>query len=317
MAKQMKAVLYEEFGGPDKLKVQTVPVPELKEGEVLVRIKAAGVNPVDYAVREGYLKDYLPSSFPIIPGWDVAGVVEDRGFSARRFEPGDEVYAYARRPHVQNGTYAEYIVLPETYLAKKPQNISWEEAAGIPLVGLTAWQSMFDAGKLQEGQTVLILGASGGVGSLAIQLAKAKGAKVIGVASERNHAYMKELGADFTLDYKNNHVGEVAKKLMPNGVDLIFDCASGETLEQSLQVLKPGGKLVSILHQGEGLDPNIDFKYVFVEPNARQLYQLRELVESNQLQVHVSKTYRLEEAIEAQKQIQTLHTKGKIVIVSA
>jgi NADPH:quinone reductase-like Zn-dependent oxidoreductase len=315
MAKQMRAATYEEFGGSEKVSTKTVEVPELKEGEVLVRIKAAGVNPVDAAVREGYLKDHLPTSFPVIPGWDVAGVIEDRGFSARRFNVGDEVYAYARRPVVQHGTFAECIALPESYIARRPQSLSWEEASGIPLVGLTAYQSLFDAGNLQENQTVLILGASGGVGSLGIQLAKAKGATVIGVASAKNHSFMKELGADHTVDYKGTHVGEAVKSLMPDGVDLIFDCASGETLEQSLQALKPSGKLVSILHHGQGLDPKIDFTYVFVEPNSSQLDHLRELAESGKLKVHVSKTYALDEAAEALTDIQSSHTTGKIVVV--
>ncbi len=311
----MRAATYSEFGGPEKVSVNTVEVPEVGEGEVLVRIRAAGVNPVDYAVREGYLKDHLPTKFPVIPGWDMAGEVVERGFSARRFEVGDGVYAYARRPVVQHGTFAEYIVIPESYLAARPKNLSWEEAAGIPLVGLTAYQSLFGAGQLEEGQTVLILGASGGVGSLGIQLAKAKGATVIGVASEKNHQYMQDLGADHTVDYKNSHVGEAVQQIVPDGVDLIFDCASGETLQQSLQALKPSGKLVSILNHGTDLDPEIDFTYVFVEPNSRQLGHLRELAESGKLRVPVSQTYSLEETAEAMKQIQTSHTTGKIVIV--
>ena len=315
MAKQMKAATYEEFGGTEKIKISTVAVPEAGEGEVLVRIRAAGVNPVDGAVREGYLKDFLPYTFPVIPGWDMAGVIEARGFSARRFEVGEEVYAYARRPMVQYGTFAEYIVIPESYLARKPQHMSFEEAAGIPLVGLTAYQSLFDAGNLQEGQTVLILGASGGVGSLGIQLAKARGATVLGVASEKNHAYMKELGADSTIDYKNQDVGAAVRALAPDGVDLIFDCTSGDTLQQSLKALKPAGKLVSILNHGKDLNPAIDFQYVFVEPNSSQLDRLRELAETGQLKVHVSKTYTLAETAEALDQIETLHTRGKIVIV--
>ncbi|MFD2247459.1 NADP-dependent oxidoreductase [Pontibacter ruber] len=315
MPEQMRAATYTEFGGPEKVSINSVAIPELKEGEVLIRIKAAGVNPVDYAVREGYLKDFLPTQFPVIPGWDVAGVIEDRGFSARRFAVGEEVYAYARRPVVQYGTFAEYIVIPESYISIRPKSISWEEAAGIPLVGLTAYQSLFDAGNLQQNQTVLILGASGGVGSLGIQLAKAKGACVIGVASSKNHAFMQELGADHTVDYKNNHVGEAVQAIVPEGVDLIFDCASGETLQQSLQALKPSGKLVSILNQGQDLDKSINFTYVFVEPNSSQLDHLRELADAGKLRVHVSQTYTLDETVEAMKQIQTQHTTGKIVIV--
>jgi NADPH:quinone reductase-like Zn-dependent oxidoreductase len=315
MKKQMRAAVYDEFGGPEKVQVRNIDIPDVKEGEVLVRIKAAGVNPVDYVVREGYLKDFLPYSFPIIPGWDVAGIVEERGFSARRFSVGQEVYAYARRPVVQYGTFAEYIVLPESYLAERPKSISWEETAGIPLVGLTAYQSLLDAGNLQEGQTVLILGASGGVGSLGIQLAKVKGARVIAVASQKNHAFMRELGADETIDYQDTNIGEAVKAIAPGGVDLIFDCASGETLEQSLAVLKPSGKLVSILNQGKDLNPDINFEYVFVEPNAAQLEHLRELVDAGRLKVHVSGTYSLDKAVEALNQIQTAHTTGKIVIV--
>ncbi|PIQ22746.1 MAG: zinc-binding oxidoreductase [Cytophagales bacterium CG18_big_fil_WC_8_21_14_2_50_42_9] len=315
MEKQMNAAYYEEFGGWDKVKTGTLPIPELQEGEVLIKIKAAGVNPVDAAVREGYLKDFIPVSFPAIPGWDVAGVIEERSYSARRFNVGDEVYAYARRPTVQQGTFAEYLVIPESYIALKPKNLSFAEAAGIPLVGLTAYQSIFDAGQLKENQSILILGASGGVGSLGIQLAKNAGAVVIGVASEKNHAFMQELGADHTIDYHNNHIGEAAKKIFPDGVDLIFDCASGETFSQSLSALKTGGKLVSILNHGQDLDSNIHFQYVFVEPNSRELAILAELAEAGKLKVHVSKTYSLADATKAFEQIETHHTTGKIVIV--
>ena len=315
MAKEMKAANFEAFDGPEKVKMTIMEVPELKEGEVLIRIKAAGVNPVDAVISKGVYKNMIPHSLPVIPGWDLCGVVEDRGHAARRFKVGDEVYAYARRPAVKWGTFAEYIVIPDSYLAKKPENLSPEEAAGIPLAGLTAYQSLYDAGRLQEKQTVLILGASGGVGSFAIQLAKIKGAKVIGVASKKNHSYMKELGADYTIDYKDTHIGEAAKEIFSEGVDLIFDCTSGESLQQALLALKSSGKLVSILNQGKDLNPDIHFQYVFVEPNARQLEHLRELAEAGKIKVHVSKTYPLSLAAEALKEIQSLHTTGKIVIV--
>jgi NADPH:quinone reductase-like Zn-dependent oxidoreductase len=315
MAKEMKAANYEEFGGSDKVKIGTLKIPELKEGELQIRIKAAGVNPVDAVISKGHYKEMMPHGFPVIPGWDFCGVVEERGHAARRFQVGDEVYAYARRPEVKWGTFAEYIVIPDSYVAEKPKNMSSEEAAGIPLAGLTAYQSLYGAGKLQENQSVLILGASGGVGSFAIQLAKAKGAKIIGVASEKNHAYMKELGADHTIDYSSANVGEATKKIFPDGVDLIFDCTSGETLQQSLQALKSSGKLVSILSQGEGLKPDIDFQFVFVEPNSRQLDHLAELADAGKLKVRVDKTYSLSETAEALKQIESLHTTGKIIVV--
>ena len=315
MARQMRAAYYEGFGGVDKIRIGNIDIPEIKEGEVLVKIKAAAVNPVDAAVREGYLKDYLSYQFPIIPGWDMCGTIEERGFSARRFQIGDEVYAYARRPLVHFGTFAEYIVIPESYLALSPRTIPSEEAAGIPLVGLTAYQSLYDAGNLQQGQTVLILGASGGVGSLSIQLARVKGARVIAVASAKNHGYMKELGADETIDYTGTNIGEATKALSPEGVDLIFDCAAGESLQQSLPALKHTGKLVSILHHGQGLDPKINFQYVFVEPNSTQLTDLATLVEAGKIKIAVNKVYTLDETAEALTQIQTHHTTGKIVIV--
>lgn len=315
MAKTMRAALIHEFGGPEKIKIETLPVPQIQEGEILVRIKAAGVNPVDAAIREGYLKDRLPHRLPLILGWDLAGIVADIGYSARRFEIGESVYGYARRPVVQYGTYADYIVLPESYLAHSPEKMSFAEAAGIPLVGLTAYQCLFDAGQLLNKQRVLILGASGGVGSMAIQLAKYEEAVVLAVASAANHAYMKALGADHTIDYKQQHVGQAVKAIFPEGVDLILDCTSGETLQQSLSSLKPGGKLVSILHRGEGLDQSIDFQYVFVEPNSLQLEHLCDLADSGLLKVHLSQTFPLDQAAEAHRQIQTRHTTGKIVIV--
>lgn len=311
----MKAAFVEETGSLDSLKVGDIELPEVGEGEVLVRIKAAGVNPVDAAVPQGYLEERLPHGFPLIPGWDMSGVVEKRGFSARRFEEGDEVYAYARRSKVQWGTFAEYTVIPESYLSKKPESISHEEAGAIPLTGLTAYQSLFDAGKLQEGQTVLILGASGGVGTFAIQLAKARGADVIGIASEKNHEFMRELGADETITYEDTDIAEAVFDVAPDGVDLIFDCTRGDTLERSLKTLKDDGKLVSITKSNPDIDSSIEFEYVFVEPNSKELDHLRELVEEGKIQVPISKTYTLEETGEALKDIQSLHSRGKTVIL--
>ncbi|WP_324720979.1 NADP-dependent oxidoreductase [Salinimicrobium sp. HB62] len=314
MKKEMRVAKYDEFSGPKAVKVGKMEVPDLKEGEILVRIEAAGVNPVDAVITKGYYKDMMPHSFPIIPGWDFAGVIEDRGHAARRFEVGEEVFAYARRPEVKWGTFAEYIVIPESYVARRPENISMEAVSAIPLAGLTAYQSLYQYGNLSAGQKLLILGASGGVGSFGIQLAKAKGAEVIGVASKKNHDYMKSLGADHTVDYNGGDVGEAVKEIYPEGVDLIFDCTSGETLQQSLKCLKDSGKLVSILNQGNELDPKIDFQFVFVEPNALQLNHLRQLVEEGKVKVQVSKTYKLEEAVDALEQIASRHTTGKIVI---
>lgn len=314
MSSEMKVVYYEQFGDLNQLKTGELDKPEPGEGDVLLKVKSAGVNPVDAAVARGMLKDVIPTEFPVVPGWDVAGIVEERGHAARRFEKGDEVYAYARRPVIQHGTFAEYISLPESYLALRPQGVSMAEAGGIPLVGLTAYQSLFDAGSLKAGETLLILGASGGVGSVAIQLAKNAGATVIGVASEKNHEYMKELGADNVIDYSSGDVGELVGEITPDGVDMIFHCSRGDSLNQSKTTLKPGGRLISITNSEPDVPEDVSFQYVFVEPNAQQLEELRRLADEENLTLPVTEIYSLEEASAALRDIESLHTRGKRVI---
>jgi NADPH:quinone reductase-like Zn-dependent oxidoreductase len=310
----MKASFFEEYGDLDQVNTGELERPEPDEGEVLVRIKSAGVNPVDAAIVKGMLKNAIPAEFPAVPGWDMAGVIEGRGHAARRFGEGDEVFAYARRPIIQHGTFAEYTVLPESYLALRPKTISMEACGGIPLVGLTAYQSLFDAGKLKSGETVLILGASGGVGTLAIQLAKTVGAKVIGVASKQNHDYMKDLGADETVDYQEGDVGEAVSIIEPEGVDLIFHCSRGDSLNQSKDRLKSGGRLVSITNSQPEIRDDIHFEYVFVEPNAVQLEHIQRLADEGKIKIPVSETFDLEEVSKALQQIESLHTRGKLIV---
>jgi len=314
MSKKMKAAYYDEFGELNQIKVGEMEKPEPEEGEVLIHVNAAGVNPVDAAVARGMLKDAIPAEFPVIPGWDVAGVIEERGHSARRFAKGDKVYAYARRPKIKHGTFAEYISIPESYVATSPDKLTMEEAGGVPLTGLTAYQSLFDAGKLKGGETILILGASGGVGSLAIQLANWKGATVIGVAGSSNQDYMKDLGADYTIDYSKGDVGEAVDTIAPDGIDMIFHCSRGESLAQSHNRLKDGGRLISITNSDPKRRDDIHFQYVFVEPNAAQLEHLSELADSGKLKVPVSKTFTLDDAQRALQEIESLHTRGKTVI---
>jgi len=314
MSNKMKAAYYEKFGDLNQIKVGELDKPEPTEGEVLIKVKAAGVNPVDAAVARGMLKDAIPAEFPVIPGWDVAGVIEDRGYSARRFSKGDKVYAYARRPKIKHGTFAEYISIPESYVAKCPDKLSMDEAGGVPLTGLTAYQSIFDAGKLKGGETIMILGASGGVGSIAIQLANWKGATVIGVAGSSNQDYMKDLGADYTVDYSKGDVGEAVDDIAPDGIDMIFHCSRGDSLAQSHNRLKEGGRLISITNSDPKRRDDVHFQYVFVEPNATQLEHLSELADSDVLKVPVSKTFKLDDAQQALQEIESLHTRGKTVI---
>lgn len=315
MSEKMNASYYTEFGELDSVKIGTLDRPEPGEGEVLVRVKAAGINPVDAAVARGMLNDAIPAKFPAVPGWDMAGVVIERGYAARRFEAGDEVYAYARRPVVQHGTFAEYVAIPESYLARKPKSISMEAAGGIPLVGLTAYQSLFQFGNLQKDDTLLVLGGSGGVGTMAIQLAKWAGATVIGVASESNQEFMKELGADETIDYAADNVGAAVEEVAPGGVDFILHCSRSDSLEQSIDTLKSGGQLISITNSDPDRPDDIQFQYVFVEPNAQQLQRIQELVDEGNISMPVSKTYSLDEAGQALKDIESLHSQGKTVIM--
>ncbi|MFB3817224.1 MAG: NADP-dependent oxidoreductase [Candidatus Methylomirabilales bacterium] len=312
----MKAIAIHEFGGVEVLRYGEVPTPEPGEAEVLVRVKAAGVNPVDWKIRAGHLKDFLPHRFPIIPGWEMAGEVERQGFAARRFAPGDEVYAYCRRPVIQHGTYAQYIALPESYLALRPKSVSFEAAAAVPLAGLTAYQCLHGAAKLQAGESCVIVGASGGVGSLAVQLARVAQARVVGVASRRNHEYLQQLGASQVVDYTAGDFSRAVKALLPEGADVVYDCVGGEALAQAYECVRPGGRVVSILARDTDLAARkrAQHLYVFVEPNALQLDHLASLLDADQLRVHLSQVYPLTEAARAQEAIASGHTRGKLVI---
>ncbi|RJQ86880.1 MAG: NADP-dependent oxidoreductase [Desulfobacteraceae bacterium] len=315
----MKACFIEDFGGREKLKVADLPRPHAGEGEVLVRIHAAGVNPVDFKIREGWLKDLFPHRFPLILGWDLAGVVEAVGPNAGRFKPGDSVYAYARLPELQKGTYAEYMALPEGRLARKPNRLSMIEAASIPLTALTAYQAL-EAGRLQRGESVFILGASGGVGTFAVQLAAIRGARVIGLSSAKNSAYIKSLGADAAIDYERGDFIQSAGELLLEGADLVLDCRGGDTLARGMLCVRPGGRVVSIIEIVDAEDlkkRDVRFAYIFVEPNAQQLDHIRELIEGGRFRTHVSHTFSLDEAAKAHEQMETGHTRGKIVLQTA
>lgn len=312
----MKAVIVKEFGGTDKLIYTDVEKPRPGEGEVLVNIKAAGVNPVDVAVRQGYMK-HIKTVTPFIPGWDMAGVIEETGQGATRFKPGDEVYSYARRPVIHGGTYAEYIALPESIVAAKPVNISFEQAAGVPLVALTAFQSLFEAGKLFRDQKILILGASGGVGSFAVQFAKITGCEVYAVASSKREGYLRELKADYIIDYTKGNLDMAIKSALPDGAYFVFDCGSRDMTQKAYAWVKANGTLVSILNRvDEKLAEmyKVNFKYVFVEPDVPNLDVIRTWIESNEVKVHVSQVYDLKDVVKAHEQISTHHTQGKIVL---
>lgn len=306
----MKAVRFYEYGGPEVLKYEDAPRPEPAAGEILVRVHAAAVNPVDWKVRAGYFKNFMTYQLPLIPGWDFSGVVEAAGQGVTAWKKGDEVYG---RPDLsRNGAYAEYIAVKAAEVARKPKSLDHSKASSIPLAALTAWQALFDAGRLQAGQRVLIHAAAGGVGTLAVQLARWKGAHGIGTASEHNHALLKELGAAETVDY-----GKVRFEDVVRDVDLVLDTMGGETRERSWRVLKKGGILVSIVGPPAAEDAarhGVRAAGVFVQPNAAELDQISALVDAGKVKPIVEAVLPLQDAKRAHEMNQTLHTRGKIVL---
>ena len=306
----MKAVRIHEYGGPEVLRYEEAPRPVAGAGEVLIRVHAAGVNPVDWKVRAGFAKDRLKYKMPFIPGWDLSGVVEAVGPGVSRLGAGDEVYS---RPDIaRDGSYAEYIVVRESEVARKPQSIDHVHAAAVPLAALTAWQALFDGAKLSAGQTVLIHGAAGGVGSFAVQFAKIKGARVIGTASKKNHEYLRSLGADETIDYNTTRFEDVVQN-----VDVVLDTITGETADRSYPVIKKGGVYVSILmppSQEKAAAHGVRAVHTFVQANGEQLSEIAKLVDSGKLKIPIEKVFPLAEARAAQELNAQGHTRGKIVL---
>jgi NADPH:quinone reductase-like Zn-dependent oxidoreductase len=306
----MKAVRVHEYGGPEVLKYEDAPKPQAAPGEVLIRVHAASVNPVDWKIRAGYLQQMLNYKLPVILGWDVSGVVDSVGAGATRLKPGDEVYS--RPDMTRDGTYAEYVAVKESEVALKPKSIDHATAAAIPLAALTAWQALYDAAKISAGQTLLIHGAAGGVGTFAVQLAKRKGAQVIATASKKNHDFLRSLGADECIDYNTTKFEDVV-----HDADAVLDTITGETMQRSWQVLKKGGILVSILEPPKpekAAAHGVRCHHTFVQANVEELNELAKLVDAGKLKVIIEKVYPLAEARAAQESNATGHTRGKIVL---
>ncbi|MDA3838821.1 MAG: NADP-dependent oxidoreductase [Candidatus Delongbacteria bacterium] len=304
----MKAAIIKEYGAV--VEITDVPQPKLIDDSILIEVYAASINPIDNLVRAGYMKDMMPISFPYIMGYDVSGVVLEVGDKVRKFKKGDEVFS--RPNQMQAGSIAEYIVIKEEEVALKPSNISHEEAASIPLAGLTAWQALTTKGNLQKGQKVLIHAGSGGVGSLAIQMAKHLGAEVATTTSAVNSEMVKNLGADVVIDYKTQKFEEEL-----SDYDLVFDLMGGEILNNSFKVLKKGGSLVSIKGQDtEGLAEKygVSFEVFFMWPSGEMLSQLGQLISDGVLKPNIDRKYPIELTQEAYDYLQTGRAKGKIVI---
>ena len=306
----MRAIQQTTLGGPQVLELAEVPRPEPGPTEVLVRVTAAGVNPVDWKTRArgGFL-----GQPPFTVGWDVAGVVEELGFGVTRFEPGDRVFGMPRFPH-EAAAYAEYATAPSRQLARTPESVSDVEAAALPLAGLTAWQALVETAHVQSGDRVLVLAAAGGVGHLAVQIAKARGAYVIGTARAAKHAFLTELGADEAVDYTTEPVEQRVRD-----VDVVLDLVGGEAGAPALATLRDGGVFVTV--SGAGVDSlrevagdRVRVTGILVEPDRAGMEAIAELAEQGALRPHVSQTFPLEEAARAHELSETGRTQGKLVL---
>lgn len=310
-AATMKAIVAHEYGGPEVLKLEDVPVPTPKDDEMLIKVFAAGVNSFDGTLRSGkYAKGSKGTQLPWHPGYDIAGVVEKVGSKITKFKVGDAAYAMINI--LNGGGYAEYALAKETDAALKPTTIGFVEAAGAPSVALTSWQAIADKANVQSGQTVLIHGASGGIGLFAIPIAKIRGAKVFATASTANQDFLKELGADVAIDYKTQKFEEIAKD-----VDVVIDAVGGETLRRSYPIVKKGGMIVSL---SDNVDQAQLGKYgirgtsIAVKNNGDELAQIAKLIDQGKIKVVVSETFPLADASKAQAKADLGHTRGKIVL---
>jgi alcohol dehydrogenase len=330
----MKAFTINKYNKTDNLQLIDLPMPEPKEHEVLIEIHAASINMIDAKIKFGEFKLFLPYKFPLILGHDIAGIVRKVGVKVQAFKVGDEVFARASDFHI--GGFAEYISIPENDLAMKPTNISMEEAASLPLVALTAWQAFFEKANLQKGQKVFIQAGSGGVGTIAIQIAKYFGATVATTTSSTNIDLVKSQGADVVVDYKKENFETSLKDY-----DLVLNSQDEKTLEKSLQILKPGGKIISIsgppdtnFAKESGLSwfmkivmyflshkikkasskKNVEYAFLFMKANGKQLSEIASLVQAGKIKPVIDKIYPFNQTNDALAYVVEGRAKGKVVI---
>ena len=304
----MKAVVAHEYGAPEVLKFEEVPRREPNEDEALVRVIASSVNPADPLTLSGKYAREFGTHLPLVPGYDIAGVVERTGANVAKLKVGDAVYGYP----TFGGGWAEYITVKEWEVAAKPKSLNFVESAAVPMGALTSWQALVDVAKLQPGQTVLIHGGSGGVGSFAIQIAKARGARVIATASTANQDLLKQLGADVAVDYTKTKFEDVAKD-----VDAVLDPVGKETLARSYGVVKKGGIVMSLVARPDPAEikkRGIRGAGISVHPDAEDLAEIAQLIDAGKIKPIVTQVLPLSEAIAAQQQAATHHTRGKVVL---
>jgi len=307
----MKAIRFHAHGGPEVLMYEDVPTPEPAAGEVLVKVHATSVNPIDWKVRAGHMKGFRDYPLPFILGWDVSGVVESCGSDVTQWKPGDEVYG--RPDGARNGAYAEYIVVREGELARKPGKLDYIHSAAIPLAGLTAWQALFDTAELQAGQKVLIQAAAGGVGHFAVQFAKLKGLYVAGTASGRNQDFLKQLGCDLPINYETNPFEDVV-----HDFDAVIESMGGEVRKRSWKVLKRGGMMVCLIGPPPSAEDakahGVRAAIIWGQMKADQLTEIANLADSGRVHSEIAAVFPLREAAQAHKMSETEHVRGKIVL---
>ncbi|WP_303753494.1 NADP-dependent oxidoreductase [Enterococcus sp. S86.2] len=311
---ETRAIVINQYGGSEGLQEENVKLPALKEDQVLVQVQATSINPIDWKLREGYLQQMFDWEFPIILGWDVAGIISAVGENVTDWQIGDRVFA--RPATTRFGTYADYAIVDTNLLAKIPANISFEAAAATPLAALTAYQGLFNHGHLQKGEKVLIHAGAGGVGTYAIQLAKAQGAEVFTTASKKNHELLYRLGADKVIDYHEENFAEAFSDL-----DLVLDTMGGKIQEDSVKVLKNGGRLVTVLGISNPdlmTAKNIFAQAIWLEPNGKELAQLANRMQAGQLESVIGAQFPLTAAgvKSAHELSATHHAVGKIVLTN-
>jgi NADPH:quinone reductase-like Zn-dependent oxidoreductase len=305
----MHAIRIHEFGGPEVLKDETITLPQPQDDDILVRVMAASVNPVDAKTREGKFKAVDKGDLPLTLGRDLSGVVESCGAAAQGVREGDEIFALIG---ADRGAQAQYVTVKAVEFAPKPENISHVEAASVPLAALTAWQGLFEHGDLKPGQKVLIHGGAGGVGHFAVQFAKARGARVTATCNGRDIDFVKALGADQAIDYENQKFENEVKDM-----DLVFDLIAGKTQERSFQVLKTGGALISTLEAPDKRKAdaqNLRTAHYMTQPNAAQLAEIGQLIRLGKVKPHIYATFPLQDAALAEGALEKEHVRGKIVL---
>lgn len=306
----MRAVALDAYGGPDVLQVRDEPEPKVGPDSVLVRVRAASINPVDTYILRGFLDGGFPTVFPLVPGWDVAGEVVATGPAVRGLRPGQPVFGYARKDFIGAGSWAELVAMPARAVAPAPASVDLVQAACLPLAGLTAYQSLVEVLQVGAGDTVLVHAASGGVGTLAVQIAVAQGARVLGTSSARNADYVRGLGAE-PVTYGEG-LAEAVRGLAPDGVDAVLDLAGGDALAVSPDLLRTPGRLVSVVDADTVTASG--GTYVFVRPDAGHLTELARLVDGGRLRAEVQAVHALDDVRAAVEAVETHHVRGKVVL---